>query len=212
MQFSLASSNACPFVASFGEIEDYCVDIIANEECAAPTGFVRTGVGPSNAQINWIPVPAALDYQADYRSTGGVDWLPLTVTNNMVAITGLDSCAAYTLRVKTLCNGSESESYSFYDFDTCDVGTNDLSENENNWLLAPNPFRDQLEIRALNFPDNGEMTLSIIDGLGRTLVKQDWPRGQGSMIINRNDFPAGLYTIALYRNGQLWSVKRAVKQ
>jgi subtilisin family serine protease len=212
MQFSLASSGACPFVASFGEIEDYCVDIIATEVCNTPTGFVRTVVGSSNVQINWNPVQAALDYQADYRSTGGVDWLPLNVTNNMVTITGLDSCAAYTLRVKTLCNGSESESYSFYDFDTCPVSTINIAVNENSWLLAPNPFRDELEIRALNFPPSGEMTLAIIDGLGRTLVKQDWPRGQGSMTINRSDFPAGLYTIALYHNGQLWSVKRAMKQ
>ncbi|WP_020538376.1 S8 family serine peptidase [Lewinella cohaerens] len=212
MQFSLASSGPCPFVGSFGEIEDYCIEVIAPEECASPVGFARDLLGANSVEITWEAVPGALDYQADYRSAGGVDWLPVMVTGNQVLLSGLDSCAAYTLRVKTLCNGSESESYSFYDFNTCLIGGVDLLGNEKNWVLAPNPFRDQLEVRALNFPTSGEMTLAIIDGLGRPLMKADWPIGQGSSRINMTDFPAGLYTVALYRDGQLWSVKRAIKQ
>lgn len=211
MQFSLASVP-CPFIKSFGEIEDYCIDIIAAENCPAPTVFSRDLISSSNVIVTWDAIDQALDYEADYRSTDGVDWLPLTVVDNGVNITGLDSCATYTLRVKTLCNGSESESYGFFDFDTCPVGTQDITANRDHWLLAPNPFTQEIEIRALNFPTTGKMTVALMDALGRRILQADWPAGQSSLLLSdMGHLPAGLYTVVLYQNGRLWSVKRAVK-
>lgn len=211
MVFSNLSSGPCPFMNQDGEVEDYCVELIAPLECPAAEEFNLNVIDINTVRIAWGAISQALDYAADYRSADDLEWLPLTVNQNMVDIVNLDSCVDYTLRVKTFCNGSESDGYSTYEFNACTVGTQDIAVNETNWQLAPNPFRDQLEIRALNFPTSGKMTYAIMDGLGRRVVQADWPQGGRSTWVATNHWPAGMYVVAIYRDGKLWGTKRGVK-
>lgn len=212
MRFSLAT-EACPFQGGFGEIEDYCVNIIPASECPVPDDFALTPLSFTEVGISWEPVPQALDFEADFRATDDVQWTSAMVTESTVTLGGLDSCADYTLRVRSLCNGETSD-YAFYEFDTCDGpnNTTNIAERRNDWRIAPNPMESYFDIHLEGEIQTEELEVVIHDALGRVILQREWPSGQTSYRINEAaQWPNGLYTVSILQNGQLWSSRRVVK-
>jgi subtilisin family serine protease len=210
MEFNVASS-ACPITNSFGEMEDYCVDIQLSDECRAPEGFTTASVVNQTVTINWQEVAAAVAYEADFRPASGGDWLPLFPAGNSVTISSLDSCENYTLRVKTICATEQSLGYSTYEFDACPVATEDIRARAQLWQVMPNPFRERFYLERDSETDLMNLDVVLADALGRSVQQVSWRTGEDRIEIDSKTLPAGLYSLLLYRDGQLWSAKRVLK-
>ena len=213
MRFS-TPTDACTFFTNFGEIEDYCINITPPAECPAPADIIVTPVSFTAVDISWPAITQALDYDADYRADDDVEWTPATVMDNMISLSELDSCTNYTLRVRTFCNGNESE-FVQIEFDTCEDpnSTREITARQHHWQVMPNPFQRQFKIDITGNAPTKNMMVVIYDGLGQTLVRTKWHPGRQSLEIqNAGNLPAGLYTVALFSNGKLWSSRRIIKQ
>jgi hypothetical protein len=210
MQFNVATSP-CPITSSFGEMEDYCVDIQASDECLAPGGFTAEPIVAETITISWEEVAAAVAYEADFRLASGGDWLPLSPVGNSVVISNLDSCENYTLRVKTICTTVQSLGYSTYEFDTCPVSTEDIRVHAQWWQVMPNPFHERFYLERNSESSLLNLEVVLLDALGRKVQQLRWRTGENQLDLDGGDLPAGLYNLLLYRDGQLWSAKRILK-
>lgn len=211
MQFNMADSP-CPIANDFGEMEDYCVDIQTSDECIAPELFTEEPITDGSITINWEEIPAAIAYEADYRETDGIDWLPLSPMGNSVTISSLDSCRNYILRVKTICTTEQSLGYSTYEFDACPVASEDIRANMQLWQVMPNPFQERFYLERNNETNNMTFEVVLLDALGRRVRNMSWESGLSRLEIAGKALPAGLYSLVLYQNGELWSVRRIVKE
>ncbi len=213
MRFS-SPTDPCTFISNFGEIEDYCINILPPSECPAPSNLVVTPINFNAVEINWASVDQALDYDADYRGADDVEWTSASVNGSMVSLSELDSCVNYTLRVRTLCNGNESD-FTLFEFDSCTDpnSVQDLSARRAWWQVTPNPFENQFEIRIGGEVPTEDLSVVVYDGLGQALITSNWRMGRRSLRIQDvNSLPSGLYTVALFSEGQIWSSRRIIKQ
>lgn len=208
-----ASPAPCPFSTSFGEIEDYCVSILPSTDCAAPENLRLLSADNQSATVAWDAVAGALDYEVSYRSSAGGSWLPVANDATRATLTGLDSCETYTLRVLTQCAGIESQSYGILDFNTCAlVSVTRVDNPSGQWAMAPNPFGADMNLQRTDATLREALDVVLHDALGRQLWTGTWPANQSALRVDTAPLPSGLYTIALYRDGQLWDVKRGVKE
>ena len=213
MRFS-STAEACPFLMGFGEVEDYCVNILPPSVCPAPEGFELTPLSFTEVDIAWDPVTQALDFDADYRAADDVDWTPINVTNFAVTLSELDSCTNYVFRIRSLCNGDDSD-FSQFEFDTCDgpSSTRDLTTRTAYWTIAPNPAQSFFSVHLTENVPNEDLTVVVHNAFGQRLMQTQWPRGQKQLSLYETEkLAAGMYTVSLYHKQQLWSSKRVVKQ
>ncbi|MEZ4984570.1 MAG: S8 family serine peptidase [Saprospiraceae bacterium] len=211
MQFNSAT-QACPFGSNqFGEMEDYCVNISPLQVCPEVEGLEMTNADYASASFSWQPVGVALDYEAAYRSASGVAWMPLAVNGNNLQVVGLDSCENYTLRVRALCPGVNSESFTMLDFNTCTVNTRNLPNNLLEWVASPNPAYDGINIRMEGQPLSREGVWIVTDALGREVTRQYWPEGTSQQWMDVASWTAGIYQMTFVSAGQPLGILRIVK-
>ncbi|MEO0723928.1 MAG: S8 family serine peptidase [Bacteroidota bacterium] len=213
MRFS-SPSDACTFISNFGEIEDYCINVLPAADCPEPSDFVVTPLNFNAVEVSWSPVPQALDYDADYRGADDVEWTSATVMGSMISLSDLDSCVNYTLRVRTLCNGNESD-FTLFEFDTCTDPNSieDLLIRRAWWQVNPNPFDSQFEIRIGGEVPTDDLSVIVYNSQGQALIQSKWRMGRRSLRIqNASSLPSGLYTVALFSEGKIWSSRRIIKQ
>jgi len=108
MKYNAASGNCETF--SWGEVEDYCVNI----EAAAPVCDIPQGLGISNLSssqvtLNWQLVTGATNYTVRARQIGSANWSTGTTSTNSINFTGLVACADYEFQVSTTCNAINSD-------------------------------------------------------------------------------------------------------
>ena len=114
----------------FGEVEDYCVNIVQTvAQCFVPEGLSLIAAPAQNdVSIGWNAALGATDYQYRYRIQGTNDWMVATSNNaTSIAMTNLESCTAYEIQTQSLCEGMMSDFSETFVFNTtceCDVPTN----------------------------------------------------------------------------------------
>ncbi len=69
--------------------------------CDAPSNMAATGVSSQFADIEWMPVTAAISYELHYRPDGGA-WSVIPNVTSPYAL-AVDSCATYAYSVATVC-------------------------------------------------------------------------------------------------------------
>jgi hypothetical protein len=94
---------------TFGEVEDYCVNIVlAPEPCDFVDATTLQGTTETSATISWTPVGTAVQYIVEYRALGAPDWLSLIAPASPFTLSGLEPCTEYELRVITDCDTAQS--------------------------------------------------------------------------------------------------------
>ncbi|HRW76470.1 MAG TPA: fibronectin type III domain-containing protein, partial [Saprospiraceae bacterium] len=58
--------------------------------------------------VNWTNITTSIGYLVDYREVGSPDWTTIQVTSPPAALTGLNPCTDYEVRVQTDCDTTES--------------------------------------------------------------------------------------------------------
>lgn len=80
--------------------------------CVAPEveGIVLAGQTENSLEIDWEAVLAAVTFTAEISPAGANDWTATTeISTTTATFEGLDLCAEYDIRVKSVCEADESE-------------------------------------------------------------------------------------------------------
>ena len=78
--------------------------------CKAPEGLFASA-RDSVASINWQSAGAGSAYMVQWKSVRATEWKTETTTTNTLLLRGLQPCAEFEFRVKTVCSMTESSAY-----------------------------------------------------------------------------------------------------
>lgn len=214
MQFQ-AVSGTCPFSGqAFGEVEDYCVQIVPAGNCNIPVGLDTVAVGNTMARLSWDRVSPAVDYFLRYRIKGNSDWLAAIVNDTSYVLNNLEACAEYEVSVKSRCALVQSEYAPSLTFKTtCVSNVDDPTKANIDWVITPNPAAERIWLR-IRMPElRGELDAIMLDANGRYLRKISLGRaipGVQEVEIPVQDISSGLYFIQLVNNNTPLSIKKLI--
>ncbi len=167
----------------FGEIEDYCVNIIRLEGACFTPSDLKLLDTPINdiAVIGWDTAAGGLTYNYRYRVQGTTDWVEKNTDNpSAVFLSGLDKCSTYEIQAQSLCDSMKtsefSESFQFSTFCTCSPPTNiqqvDTLPNRVNLVWDANTMADKYEVN-LNKVGETSITRLVVDENDATITSLD---------------------------------------
>ncbi|MEO0473730.1 MAG: GEVED domain-containing protein, partial [Bacteroidota bacterium] len=111
MRFSFNTSPAECGSFNFGEVEDYCVELMSSNGCLPPEGFSLTNDLTNNQiQASWQSQPQDSVYTLEYRLPNA-NWTSLTVFGQDTTIMGLDPCTEYEFRLRSVCNAETTSAW-----------------------------------------------------------------------------------------------------
>ncbi len=111
MKWNIEPNGACVENFDFGEVEDYCVNIVEGTppDCLVPVDLNATNLTFTSATVNWTGSDDALEYTIELRRAGTSLWSPVTVTGTSRTFQNLEACTEYEYRVLSKCIGTQSD-------------------------------------------------------------------------------------------------------
>ncbi|MCI5082729.1 MAG: S8 family serine peptidase [Saprospiraceae bacterium] len=200
---------------AFGETEDYCVVIVEGvAPCEAPITLDTTGVTEAMADFTWEMTTGATEYQLRYKQETEMDWTELDVNTNGYTLEGLAECTAYETQVRSICGDSLSGYSESFMFSTdCLTSTNDLLSEFNSINIAPNPFKNQLQVRFTWSTTPQNVQVELMNYLGQTLqskVLNDQSDVQ-EVTFDGSGLPSGVYLVRLQTTDGKVHTQKVVK-
>jgi hypothetical protein len=193
--------------------------------CSSPTSPTITPVTSSDATVNWSGTTGpGRTFRVDYWNaaspgiiyTKTVSTLSATLT---VGEPGLVANGTYGVRIWSLCDGQ------LYDFVTTsgftyagsladrntsgEVATTQ-GEATSELLVYPNPVNDQATV-AYTSANNANLTLTVVDVLGREVYRTTTNDGKLSTKINVKALQAGIYLVRVQDGTQNLTKKLVVE-
>ncbi|MBN1988859.1 MAG: fibronectin type III domain-containing protein, partial [Bacteroidales bacterium] len=95
---------------SYGEVEDYTVNIVSGQANppATPTGLSTSGISTSGASLSWSASTGATSYSVQVRPQGG-SWSTYSTSSTSYSLSGLAAATTYEWQVRANnANGSSS--------------------------------------------------------------------------------------------------------
>jgi len=155
-------------IFDFGEVEDYCVNIVQIvAPCFVPDSLTLLD-DPINdiAVLGWNEATGALTYNYRYRVQGTSEWTEKITDNpSAVFLTGLERCKAYEIQTQSLCDSMEVSEFSeVFLFNTAcecaplmNIQQKDTLPNRINLVWDANEMVDEYE---LNLNKVGETSIT----------------------------------------------------
>lgn len=103
-------------------IADFVYQTFTTLKCDAVTELVATDVTANSVILRWEPVSDATLYRVSYQRNGSGNWINEIVSNNFLALSGLEPAALYNVRVQTICSSVQS-GFSSINFFTASGGS-----------------------------------------------------------------------------------------
>ena len=185
----------------FGEIEDYCVNLVQGmaAPCLIPSNLDTVSVTTTEVQLQWDEVTGAVSYLLRYKAAAVTNWTELSVTTNTHTLSGLETCQDYEVQVKTVCADDQSDYTDQISFKMdCLTATQDLSGDLMDLRLYPNPFTDDLKI-SFRTANDGMITIDLLNRLGQVVQSEIRMGGRSEIFFTGKDLSAGLYFVR-FRN------------
>jgi choice-of-anchor B domain-containing protein len=179
------AGNPCENL-SYGEVEDYCIEITGGGggTCSAPTNPTVLSLSATSATVGWDAVPGALGYQAQGRKGASGAFRVRNTSTNSTTVPVKPS-TNYQWQVRVQCaDGSISPYTALQAFSTPALRPERPSAKA--W---PNPSAGAFRVAGL--PDGAAWRL--IDGSGRVLAAGT---ANGTLDLDLGGRPAGLYQLA----------------
>lgn len=107
MQYGAYETNPCA-TYTFGEVEDYTVNIVSNGSCNVPSGLTASSVTTTGAAVTWDAVSGATSYNLEYKPSSSSTWTTISLTTNSENLTGLTAGTTYNYQVQTICSAGSS--------------------------------------------------------------------------------------------------------
>ncbi len=201
MQFQEVD-GPCPLgQGNFGEVEDYCVEIVTQAPCANVEMLQVMDSTLTSINLAWPTVEDAISYIIRYRIAGAVEWTEEAIIDPEIELTGLSECLTYEVQLKTVCGNAQSGfSPMFITQTACSTSTTEESLGLNSWQCYPNPFRQQLTVDLQLTQNVAQAKISLLDAYGRELmVKNPEYLAAGHQVVQFETaaLPAGLYWVQI---------------
>jgi hypothetical protein len=215
MQFNTAGGPCSLSGLGFGEMEDYCVEIMPGEfgECTTPMSLDTSSVSTMTANLQWEEVAGAINFLVRYRASGQEIWTILTAASNEFELQGLSFCTEYEAQVRSVCNdGGSVYSPSFIFSTSCSTATEE-QEEISTVNIFPNPFSEQVNINFSLEESIAELRLQLFTVQGQLVLEKhisDLPAGNYSETLDVL-FPAGVYYVKFSSNSGAELTRKVVK-
>ncbi len=128
--------TSCQQTFDYGEVEDYCVNIINNNnpDCPTPSNITSQLLVDNTIQVNWDEVANGIGYEVRYREITAIIWEGDVVSTPVILIPNLEECKEFEIQIKTICAIGTSIfspvfNFSSYCPPSCDPPTNISTSN-----------------------------------------------------------------------------------
>lgn len=202
MRFNVAP-EACDEFFSFGEVEDYCVNILPGSEpdCYPPQGLNVSVIGNTFADLSWNETPDAIAYEMRIRPLSLPIWTVISTTANEVTALNLEVCQLHQFQIRSVCVDEKSLWSPSANFMTgCFVPTNEKEPVFFDLEIYPNPFDDGLWV-SFQTLEPGEVFFEMTDVTGKSVFrKSDWAtsgRPSFRLDFDKGKLPSGMYFLSL---------------
>jgi len=178
--------------------------------CGIPEIVSSPVVNKNSVRVNWETVPYTDTYEIQYRVGYGNPWIFYKSRYNRFTKQNIDQCSVFQYRLRTYCGDEVSEYTRIQTIKTyCDDGRLMSSQtNEMEFVLAPNPVKNQLMIIPQQI-DLTDASYSIKDISGRTIKAET--KLPDNYLINSSKLSAGIYFIEIVKN-EVRYAQRFVKE
>ena len=167
MKWGIQPLGPCVENFDFGEVEDYCVNIVEGTppDCFTPDGLDTANVTFTGATLQWNGTADAINYSVRFRKTGTAPWTPVSTTDTSLTAFSLQACTEYEFQVRSNCIGTESDWSGSFIFMTvcyppCDdipdgLDTVNVTEFNANlfWNTAPNAGSYRIRYKKVSDPN-----------------------------------------------------------
>jgi hypothetical protein len=93
---------------TYGEVEDYTINIVSGSTCNAPTGLASSSITTTSATLSWTAVSGASSYTVQVKPSTSSTWTSYNTTSNSLNLSGLASSTTYNWQVATTCSSTTS--------------------------------------------------------------------------------------------------------
>ncbi len=104
MRFSQKPEASCGSF-DFGEVEDYCINIISTTECLAPVN-IASSIEGNTLSLNWLGLSSIDSYTIELHPIGSSDWTTYSTDEMSITIPNLSDCTDYEYRIQSVCDGT----------------------------------------------------------------------------------------------------------
>ena len=203
MKFN-SEPTACETNISFGEVEDYCVNVMEGTPagCQYPAVFNAFNIEQESAEFYWTSLNDASMYEVQIRPTNSANWAVIVAQDTTFLATNLGECTDYECRVRSVCLSTKSDwSPSAFFKTECIIDNVDRLPIDIGFLnVSPNPFNDNLSIQ-FELITLSTIDVELIDINGRIIVKKENRFGVGKQRVNlfldENLLHSGVYFLKI---------------
>lgn len=195
MKYASSSLNPCE-VFSFGEVEDYCINIGSEVYCETPANLSINGLGYYTADLEWDNIASAISYTIRYKPVTSSDWNAQTSTINNFQLYNLDDCTDYEVELNTVCPDGLSDIVSTTFTTECIDGTT-TPFGEKSFTIMPNPFTSQFEVTISGY-SNKDIQVRLFDVLGKEIAIKSTGIDNTTLSIEpESSITSGVYLLQL---------------
>lgn len=213
LPFGVSPPEGCTPLIEFGEVEDYCVDIIADfpSGCESVEEVILSEVGSEHILLDWNQSLDIGQYQIQYRKSGYSDWEVVRGIARPMEVAGLDACSSYEIAIQRICAFGTAEYSNPVQFTTDCL--NSIREIEQQFQVYPNPFAQEI-ILDLDNSFTGSLNIELINELGQ--IVQSWQEStEGAernihLVIEEN-LPTRIYWLKI-RTEEGEYIKKLIKR
>jgi len=177
----------------YGEIEEYCVTIIGEDNC--PTTFGSTIIDSTLTSLTIeLAQNGVIDaYLLLLRQKDAQDFDTLTSVLSEFIITGLTKCTDYEYRTGFLCGGEIFVDGEVKEAKTRCIDAVSETDNFSSLIVYPNPSYGDLIIDFGN-PVKFDASIELISNDGKRVINQRAiKRGETTIEIDTGEIPSGIY-------------------
>jgi serine protease len=193
----------------FGEVEDYCVYISAEDpliDCPSAPQMTMLEQTQERLSFSWDPAPHDFGYQVRWRKTGTTAWETTTVFMHQVSLEQLDPCTDYEISVQRICLAGLS-GYSTPGFFSTACASASGSPLLSSFSVFPNPFVDKIFVSSTGSTQEARVRIYAHNG---QFLKESNLKTDGWLEVP--DLPAGLYLLQIQIPGATESWIKLVKE
>ncbi|MEM7368727.1 MAG: S8 family serine peptidase [Bacteroidota bacterium] len=201
MQFDDIPAPCIATSDPFGEVEDYCVNILPVViPCIAPTGLDTLALSNTAILLGWEADTNVTDYLLRYRSMNDSSWTEKTTEADSFLLDKLDFCQSYEVQIKSICGETESEFGAVDTFSTLCRTAIGSKFPEGSLKAYPNPFSDQIIVQFRSQDQSSSLVLDLFNAQGMQVIRQEFralPEESREIQLNTGELVPGMYWIRI---------------
>lgn len=213
MQYQQAPNACVSGNDNYGEVEDYCIEILPATTCRTPLNVEAIDVAVNTAGIVWEPISTALGYIVQYKKQGAEIWTDESVTDNFLMLENLDSCQTYEVQLQSVCAAEVSLFSDTLRFSTdCINAAGNVPTVLGTLEVQPNPFRTKVQLMLTTSVTQELVLLEVLTPFGQRIEQrylESLNPGKHRIELDLAALPSGIYWVRL-RGGHGETVAKQV--